>query len=227
MTDRVDMGSITVLGHDCCMATINCPYCNVRSHMTPLHGFSTSRDSSIFSAVFRCDHCYRLCVATSPYHGRHSHSSDAIKAYVDSEEVEKTWEPKTVLGKEFPDIPSHISAPASEAFMCFSIGAYRAAVLLARAVIEASAKEKGVTTGSLYEKIDKLAEQMHVRSMLADAAHEVRLAGNDMAHGDFATAEIPEEDAEELLGFMEDFLRELFELPTRVQRRKNRRSATE
>ena len=93
-------------------------------------------------------------------------------------------------------------------------------------MIEASAKDKGVTSGSLYDKIDKLAEGQHIRAMLADAAHEVRMAGNDMAHGDFATAEITKEDAEELLELMEDFLREMFELPTRVQRRKDKRSTS-
>lgn len=96
--------------------------------------------------------------------------------------------------------------------------------MLARAVIEASAKDRGVTSGNLFNKIDKLVEKGHVRKMMADAAHEVRMAGNDMAHGDFATEAITEEDADEILGFMEDFLREMFELPTRVQRRKDRRA---
>lgn len=64
----------------------------------------------------------------------------------------------------------------------------------------------------------------HVRQLLADAAHEVRDAGNDMAHGDFATAQITEVDSEEILGLMEDFLAEMFALETRVARRKAKRA---
>lgn len=194
--------------------------------MTPLYGHVASRDRDMVSVSYRCDECYRIAIATKHGGKSVSTSSDGIKQFVESEGTPREWEPKNALGKDFPDIPPHIANPASEAFACFSVGAYKAAVLLARSVIEASAKDKGVTSGSLYEKIDKLAEGQHIRAMLAEAAHEVRLAGNDMAHGDFATAEITEEDADELLGLMEDFLREMFELPTRVQRRKDRRTAT-
>ena len=120
--------------------------------------------------------------------------------------------------------PKHIADPADEAFKCHSIGADRAAILLARSVIEASAKEKNVKKGNLAEKIDRLAEEGHVRLLISEVAHEIRLLGNDMAHGDFATTEITSMDAQETLDFMEDFLRELFELPTRVAKRRAQRS---
>ena len=122
------------------------------------------------------------------------------------------------------DIPAHIAAPADEAYKCYSIGANRAAILLARSVIEASAKEMGVIKGVLAAKIDKLAEEGHVRSLIADAAHEIRHVGNDMAHGDFAVDDIDSEDSQETLDFMEDFLRELLELPTRVAKRRAKRT---
>ncbi|MEV4390207.1 hypothetical protein AB0J68_31615, partial [Micromonospora sp. NPDC049580] len=54
-----------------------------------------------------------------------------------------------VAGKEFPDVPAHIAETADEAHRCHSIKAYRAGVLLARSVIEATAKEKGITNGGL------------------------------------------------------------------------------
>jgi hypothetical protein len=187
------------------------------------------------SCAFSCDECHRMMVSTMqvdpPAEGpAYYHNPPVLRRqFLNAEKAghEQDWEPKAVLGKRFPDVPSEIGAPASETFECFSIGAYRAAVLLARSVIEASAKAKGITTGSLYEKIDKLAASGHIRSMLADAAHEIRLAGNDMAHGDFATSAITREDAQELLEFMEDFLRETFELPTRVARRRDRRASAQ
>jgi len=96
---------------------------------------------------------------------------------------------------------------------------------MARAVIEASAKENGITTGNLRDKIDELASGGFIRSLVADAAHEVRFLGNDMAHGDFATSQITRDDADEVLELMDAFLTELFALPTKIERRKQKRLA--
>lgn len=209
---------------------ITCPYCLFRAHVTYKTGSAhrVSQDPEVITGAYTCDECRRMLSATAEVdlsHDRKRGSSDdhylwvrGLERVIDGAE----WQPKSVLGKTFLDIPEHIAKPASEAFECFSIGAYRASVLMARSVIEASAKEMGVTSGNLVTKIDKLAEQGDIRTLLADAAHEVRLTGNDMAHGDFATTEITLEDADDLLGLMEDFLREIFELPTRIERRQRK-----
>ena len=71
-------------------------------------------------------------------------------------------------------MPKHIGAAASEAHECQSIGAHRAAVMLARAVIEATAKDKGITKGTLFDKIEKMHEHGLVSELVRDQAHEVR-----------------------------------------------------
>ncbi|MEV6419979.1 DUF4145 domain-containing protein [Streptomyces sp. NPDC051662] len=53
-------------------------------------------------------------------------------------------------------------------------------------MVEASAKEKGVTTGSLIAKINELHNLGLLRGHLKEAAHEVRFGGNEAAHGDLA-----------------------------------------
>jgi hypothetical protein len=95
---------------------------------------------------------------------------------------------------------------------------------MARAVIEAGAKDKGVSSGTLYDKITKLAGQGVIRPLIADAAHEVRLLGNDMAHGDFATADITGDEAAEVLDLLDVFIAEAYELPGKLKRRKESRS---
>lgn len=183
-------------------------------------------DKPYVSIPLTCDECGAMVIAYARMgEERLASATTHLKRFIEAGKAE--WEPTHVLGKSFPDIPPEIAAPANEAFECFSIGAYRSAVLMARSVLEASAKIKGVTAGNLFAKIDKLAEQQHIRTLIAEAAHEVRLAGNDMAHGDFATADIAKDDAEELLEFMEDFLKELFETPTRIARRKQKREAAQ
>lgn len=212
------------------MPTITCPYCEYRVNLTYVEASArtVTTDPYLATAAYTCDQCLRmLTVAANCEDPGPSNRSSPAHIMLKLKPLAQTgdWQPKTVMGKQFPDIPASIAAPASEAFECRSIGAYRAAVLMARSVIEASAKDKEITSGSLLQKIDKLAEEGHIRHMLATAAHEIRLTGNDMAHGDFATAKIDENEADELLGLMEDFLRELYELPTRVAARRAKRTA--
>jgi hypothetical protein len=62
------------------------------------------------------------------------------------------------LGKSFPDVPPEIASAASEAYSCLAIDALRAAVLMARIVIEAYTKDKGIVKLQLMHKIDKMHE---------------------------------------------------------------------
>ena len=100
-----------------------------------------------------------------------------------------------------------------------------ASILMARTVVEATAKEKGITTGRLIEKIDAMATASVIRESTKEAAHEIRHLGNDMAHGDIA--DIPEsDDVRDVLVLMDEVLAEVFQGPARTARLKNRRSAS-
>ncbi|MFG3555326.1 DUF4145 domain-containing protein [Micromonospora sp. NPDC047557] len=122
-------------------------------------------------------------------------------------------------------MPEDIASAADEAHRCFAIKAYRAAMALARAVVEATAKEKGITSGSLEKKIDEMAGQGLIREDAKDAAHAIRLVGNDAAHGDLASMVVEEADAREVLDLMDDILAEVFQSPARVARVRASRAA--
>ena len=111
--------------------------------------------------------------------------------------------------------PSSVAATASEAHTCIAVQAYWAAVLLARSVIEATAKEKGISKGTLEQKIDVMHEKRLIRDYISDGAHEVRYFGNDMAHGDFVQ-DVSREDAGLALTLMDQVLEEVFQRPARV-----------
>jgi hypothetical protein len=82
-------------------------------------------------ATFECNYCHRLLIAQTA-----SPSRDVQHPF-DFGNV--TWIPsKGDQPPDLPDVPEHIAAAAQEAYRCRSIGAQRAAVLLARAVIEAT-----------------------------------------------------------------------------------------
>jgi hypothetical protein len=127
--------------------------------------------------------------------------------------------------KSFPDVPPEIATAASEAYRCrVVLNANRAAVLMARSVIEATAKDKGIKTGALIDKIDKMRDLQLIRPHLRDGAHEVRHLGNDMAHGDFVQAVSPE-DTNLVLTLMAEVLDDVYQSPARVAKAQAAREA--
>jgi len=95
---------------------------------------------------------------------------------------------------------------------------------MARAVIEATAKEKGITTGQIGSKIAELEKRGFVRPHVREVADEIRHFGNGMAHGDFADA-TTEDEASQTLVLMGEVLAEVFESPARIGRVKAARAA--
>lgn len=141
-----------------------------------------------------------------------------------SGQILRHWPVKMVERKVFPDVPDHIAQAASEAHLVHDHGAHRAAAVLARAVVEATAKEKGYAENGIRTKIDEMYRDRVLREHIKDAAHEVRHLGNEMAHGDFVDAVLPEESAV-VLQLMDEVLDEVFQSPARVKRVREAREA--
>lgn len=124
------------------------------------------------------------------------------------------WSPvKKSEGREFPDVPDPIASVASEAAACQEDGRHRAAIMLARAVIESAAKANEAAKGSLFEKIEQLGKDRLLSPVVVAAAHAIRDSGNAVAHGDFAeyAVDIPQEEAQEVIDLMSLVLRECFQ----------------
>lgn len=197
------------------MSAFVCPHCQALTNFTqvwseqvlpPGSGFNTDRQKAI--KTLRCNN---------------EQCRMPLTAITLGPQVLRIW-PERVGGKQFPDVPEQIAAAADEAYRCFSISALRGAVLLARSVIEATAKAKGITSGSLMKKIDDMHTEGLIREYVKDAAHEVRHLGNDMAHGDFVDPVEPEE-AEMVLALMDEVLNEVFQSPARVAKARAARLA--
>jgi hypothetical protein len=128
-------------------------------------------------------------------------------------------------GKLFPDVPSHIASAASEAHKAFEARCHRAAVILARAVIEATAKDKGIAANGIAAKIREMEEQRLIRPHVREGADEVRHFGNEMAHGDFI-GEVGANEVALALELMDDVLNEAYQSPARVEKARARRNRT-
>lgn len=122
------------------------------------------------------------------------------------------WRPSATESRNYPNVPKHIAEAATEAYECGSNEHYRGAIMLARAVIEATAKDKGHDTGTLFNKIEAMATAGLIRAMIKDAAHGVRELGNEMAHGDFVHP-ISGEESHLVISLMGEILNDVYQSP--------------
>lgn len=209
------------------MTSSICGHCGRYSHMTAVDAKWSRVDGESdqeLSAVYSCDQCSYHSVATSLRGPADNQCSATDSAHFRSDD-NWTWFPKGTERRTYPDVPLAIARVASEAHACAGIGAFVGAILLARTVVEATAKDKGITSGMLVAKIDALKKANLIRPGIAEAAHEIRHLGNDMAHGDLDDA--PDRaDAEDVLALVAQLLSEVYQGPALVEKMRARRGAT-
>ena len=169
-----------------------------------------------FYGAFRCSSCQVFSVGILVCRTRDvtAQATDMLKR-----NEMHVWRPSPGHTKVYEDVPTHIADAATEAYECHARDHYRASILLARSVIEASAKEVGITKGRLVDKIEKLHEDQWIRQHVKDGADSVRHFGNDMAHGDFVQP-VTEEESTLVIALMEEILDEVFQSRAKVAKAK-------
>jgi len=211
------------------MPSTLCPFCEVQSHVTVRWGHVYQLGWRVrFAAT--CDNCKSISVADGRPPSRHvtsdtTDNSLVLRTIASIPQQDLEWWPKVGQAPEVADVPEAISRAAKEAYSSASVGNHMAAILMARTVVEATAKSSGISSGVLSAKINAMKEKNLIRPAIAEQAHEVRFAGNDMAHGDIDVAPNAT-DSEEILALMGEVLSEVFQGPARLERiRAKRRGA--
>ncbi len=128
------------------MASRVCWNCDTKAHMTFVSNSMVSHDlddAMLVAGMFTCDECGHPSMGIGSARRGYSAVPDLLEG------PGTRWEPAHGAARDFPDVPDHIADAATEAVRCHSINAFRASILLARSVIEATAKEKGITSGRL------------------------------------------------------------------------------
>lgn len=191
-----------------------CPHCGHLAHFSIDHQqrvYATACPQNVTAVGYMtCAHCGMPVTLAADESGTVIHK----------------W-PLVTSGRDYPDVPNDISAMASEAHRCLEAMAPRAAATMARAVVEAIAKDKGIASGSLMGKIDTLAESGHISESMKEAAHEIRFAGNAAAHSDLVRYSGDQGDAEEIVELMAAILDRVYREPAQVARVRARREARE
>ena len=135
--------------------------------------------------------------------------------------------PKTLPKPIKERTPDFLKKDLEEAYLCFSVNAYRATGVMARRALQLCCIEKGAPANKiLIEQIQWLLEQQVITKDLNDWAHEVRLTGNDSAHPSKDINKdnpISQDNAEDILNLLEQFIETLYITPALAKERQEKR----
>jgi hypothetical protein len=179
-----------------------CPHCNV--DLPSLHevsSFPTSDNSGYLPRrwkVYRCLRCGGVVTAWA-----HEGSDDVVEIFPKETEVNEV-------------IPKPARSYLQQALDSRHVPA--GAVLLAASAIDAMLKAKSYKAGTLYNRINKAAEDHLITAEMAEWAHNVRLDANEPRHAD-EDAPLPnKDDARRSIDFALALAEFLFVLPSKVTR---------
>lgn len=207
-----------------------CWSCKVRSQVVREGDISLLRNlepmperDNLFSVAMKCQWCGNMNIAIVQVSKDRTFTE--VRELVDSGSKIAMWRPRPNSAPDLSAAPDHIAGPAREVYQARDTGAKRASILMGRAVIEAIAKDHGVTERiNLEEKIKRLHQKGIILANTADDAHEVRHLGNEMAHGDFST-EVTDEDVADIIAIMYDLIEQLYMSEARRKRLREKREA--
>lgn len=183
-----------------------------------------------YAAAYRCTHCQCVTavrwIAGTPTDDEYSGDWGYVPDPDNALWGEVTRYPEPMTTRSFPDVPGKIASAAQEAWQSYDAGLHRGALGTARAVIESVAKAHGITGRSLETKINNMIEQDLLPKRLSVAVHEIRYAGNDVAHGDLGRT-VNSFETEILLTVMSQVLDEVYSAPAQIERLKKAREERE
>lgn len=190
--------------------SIYCPNCKKYTSLVIRASYSWPKDANIKYEIAECNSC-DFFVLIKRLRG--------VISKIYPSPLPKSLHKKT---------PEFLREDLEEAYLCFSVGAYRATGVMARRALQLCCIDKGAKPqDNLRNQIDWLLNQQIITKELNEWAHEVRLTGNDAAHPpkDINKDElISKEDAEDILLLLEKFVEVLYIATALAAERRQKRN---
>lgn len=179
-----------------------CPHCSVDqphlSHASTIQTADYAGANQRRWSMYKCNRCGGVVTAWS-----HENSTEIQDMYPSPLTVEET-------------IPDRAKEYLEQAIS--SINAPAGAVMLAASSVDAMLKDKGLTDGNLYSRINTAVQENLITESMSQWAHEVRLDANDQRHADNESSLPTTADARKLIDFVQALGAFLYVLPSRVER---------
>lgn len=215
---------------------LDCPHCGTKKMAMEATGHfvppSAAALGFCFNVFATCRQCWNPIAATASLNSGNFRTWDQFEDWVEetcdaSENTSLSSLDLKIDIVRTPQgdgaIPGHLPAAAAKAFRAAEAtfrnpDAAEVAAMAYRRSIEMALKEKRPDlTGQLHVRIDKLNADGSIPAALKDWAHEVRLIGNDGAHG---IDDMHPGDLEAVRGFATAFLQYFITLPAELAERR-------
>lgn len=187
----------------------NCPYCKTdKIGFTSRYDWKIPNTSSQKFILTTCNGCHGGVIFLFGL-SNHTSDYDFNKASGNLEfnglRPIKSW-PQTAHNDVPEDIPAQLSGLLSQAVKCLRQGAWDAAGMTFRKVIDISTKllDPSLSKKMLASRIDELEKSGKLTPDIKAWAHEIRLDGNEAAHEDDP---FTKDQAEALSSFVDAYLR--------------------
>jgi hypothetical protein len=130
-----------------------------------------------------------------------------------------------MLDFNLDNLPPHCQQTLKEAIACHGAGAYRAAAMMVRRLLEEICQDNAATGNNLHDRLAALKNLVVLPLPLFEAMGELKALGNDAAHIEAkAYDNIGREEAEDSIELAKEILKALYQLKGlvgRLQARKN------
>lgn len=115
-------------------------------------------------------------------------------------------------------VPNNIGEDALEALRNFNSCSWKSTAMMCRRALQAACIDKGAASGKqLNQQIDELQSLGLLTKQLQDWAHQIRHFGNFSAHPDENIGDTTKEDAEQMIYFLNTFLKYMYEMPALIK----------
>jgi hypothetical protein len=140
--------------------------------------------------------------------------------------VISAWPPQ-LLDFSIEDLPTTCQETLKEAIACHAAGAYRAAAMMVRRLLEEICHDNNAEGADLHKRLEALKSLIVLPKALFDAMGELKALGNDAAHIEArAYDNIGREEAEDSIELAKEILKALYQLKGLVGRLQARKGTT-
>lgn len=135
--------------------------------------------------------------------------------------------PPQLLGSQPVNLPPSCKSILEEAIACHAAGAYRAAAMMVRRLLEEICELNHASGKDLHTRLEVLKKTVMLPSALYDAMFELKALGNDAAHIKAkAYDNIGAEEAEDSIELAKEILKSMYQMQALVERLQARKKIT-
>lgn len=134
-------------------------------------------------------------------------------------------EPPQLLDFSLDNLPARLQETLKEAIACHGAGAYRAAAMMVRRLLEEICEENKAAGANLHQRLASLKNVVVLPQPLFDAMNELKALGNDAAHVEAKEYDnIGSGEAEDSIELAKEILKALYQLKGLIARLQSRKS---